>query len=68
MSEYKTPIYTRNANKRYSEKFDNINVRFPKGTKEQIEKLFGEGKSNEFIRNLVMAELLRLSTADTKTE
>lgn len=68
MREFKTPIYTRKANKRYAEKWDNINVRLPKGTKEQIKKIAGTDSCNEFVRNLVMAELLRLSTADMKIE
>ena len=52
----KTPEYTKKAVNNYREKFDFIQVRFPKGTRERLE---GKGNINEYICNLVLSDLRR---------
>lgn len=50
----KTPEYTKKAINNYREKFDFIQVRFPKGTKE---KLKGVGNINNYIVKCVLDAL-----------
>lgn len=50
----KTPEYTKKAINNYREKFDFIQVRFPKGTKEKLEEV---GDKNSFIVNCVLNAL-----------
>lgn len=50
----KTPEYTKRAVNNYREKFDFIQVRFPKGTKEKLEEV---GDKNSFIVNCVLSAL-----------
>lgn len=57
----KTPNYTRKAIDSYRNKFDFVQVRFPKGTKERIEKLVGGEKNlNDYIVPLILADLERM--------
>ncbi len=53
----KTPEYTRRAVENYRNKFDLIQVRLPKGTKERIANA-GE-VANDYITSLVLADLER---------
>lgn len=55
-----TPDYTRKAVDNYRKKFDMIQLRLPKGTKNRIEKHFGN--VHGFIVSCVMKELDRLET------
>lgn len=50
----KTPEYTKRAVNNYREKFDFIQVRFPKGTKEKLKEV---GDKNSFIVNCVLSAL-----------
>lgn len=50
----KTPEYTKKAVNNYRQKFDLIQVRFPKGTKERLQN---KGNINEYICDLVLADL-----------
>ena len=53
----KTPDYTRRAVENYRNKFDLIQVRLPKGTKERI---INAGEvANDYITSLVLADLER---------
>lgn len=53
----KTPEYTRRAVENYRNKFDLIQVRLPKGTKERI---INAGElANDYITTLVLADLER---------
>lgn len=54
--ERKTTEATRRAIYRYDDKFERVNCRFAKGTKERIEKL-GYKSANDFIK-LAVAEKL----------
>ena len=54
--ERKTTEATRRAIYRYDDKFERVNCRFAKGTKERIEKL-GYKSTNDFIK-LAVAEKL----------
>lgn len=54
----KTPEYSKRATKNYISKFDMINLRLPKGTKDRINKQ--SDSINKFISDLVLAELERL--------
>ena len=54
--ERKTTEATRRAIYRYDDKFERVNCRFAKGTKERIEKL-GYRSANDFIK-LAVAEKL----------
>lgn len=54
-----TPQYVKDANNRYNSKFDLIQIKLPKGTKERIKKQTKESY-NIFINNIVLAELERL--------
>ena len=55
-----TPDYTRKAVDNYRKKFDMIQLRLPKGTKNLIEKHYGN--VHEFVVSCVMKELGRLET------
>lgn len=50
----KTPEYTKKAVNNYRDKFDFIQVRFPKGTRERLE---GKGNVNDYICGLVLSNL-----------
>ena len=50
----KTPEYTKRAVNNYRDKFDFIQVRFPKGTRERLEE---KGNINDYICGLVAADL-----------
>lgn len=50
----KTPEYTRNAINNYRDKFDIIQVRFPKGTKKRLKEV---GNINDYIVNCVLNAL-----------
>lgn len=54
----KTPSYVRNAQNRYNAKFDIIQVKLDKGTKERIRSITEESY-NEYIKRLVMDDLER---------
>lgn len=54
-----TPSYIKNAQNRYNAKFDIIQGKFPKGTKEKIQNLTGENYSS-YIKRVVLADLERL--------
>ena len=54
----KTPSYVRNAQNRYNAKFDIIQVKLDKGTKERIRSITAESY-NEYIKRLVMDDLER---------
>lgn len=61
----KTPEYTKKAVNNYREKFDFIQVRFPKGTKEKLKEV---GDKNSFIVNCVLNALDGSQNADTATK
>lgn len=61
----KTPEYTKKAINNYREKFDFIQVRFPKGTKEKLEEV---GDKNSFIVNCVLNALDGSQNAGTATK
>ena len=50
----KTPEYTKKAVNNYRDKFDFIQVRFPKGTRERLER---KGNINNYICSLVLCDL-----------
>lgn len=50
----KTPEYTKKAVNNYRDKFDFIQVRFPKGTRE---RLADKGNINDYICGLVLSDL-----------
>lgn len=50
----KTPEYTKKAVNNYRDKFDFIQVRFPKGTRERLSE---KGNINDYICELVLADL-----------
>lgn len=50
----KTPEYTKKAVNAYREKYDFIQVRFPKGTRERLAE---KGNINDYISSLVLADL-----------
>lgn len=54
----KTPDYTKKAVSNYRNKFDLVQVRFPKGTKERL-KSVGIENINEFIVNCVLETINR---------
>lgn len=54
----KTPSYVRNAQNRYNAKFDIIQVKLDKGTKERIKSVTQESY-NEYVKNLIMNDLER---------
>ena len=54
LSMEKTPDYIKKAVNNYRDKFDIIQVRFPKGTKEKLKEL---GNVNEYIVKCVMQSL-----------
>ena len=60
MGDLRTSEAQRKAVREYEKNNYRLNIVFPKGTKERIEKL-GLGKSNSaFIRDVVLSELDRL--------
>ena len=52
-----TPEYTRRAIDNYKNKFDIINVRLPKGTKDRIKKTIKTESINNYIVELVKKDL-----------
>ena len=52
----KTPSYIRNAQNRYNAKFDIIQVKLDKGTKERIRSITEESY-NEYVKRLIMDDL-----------
>lgn len=61
MPRYKTPEYTRNAQKRYAEKFEHCSCNLPPGTKDRIKAVTDES-INQFINRLVLTEIERLES------
>lgn len=60
----KTPEYTKRAVNNYREKFDFIQVRFPKGTKERLDAFKNDTWNvNDYINKLVLEDLERLEAA-----
>lgn len=57
----KTPSYVRNAQNRYNAKFDIIQVKLDKGTKERIKSVTQESY-NEYVKNLIMNDLEQRET------
>lgn len=55
----KTADYIRKANNKYNSKFDIIQVKLDKGTKEQIKAITNESY-NEYVKRLIMTDLMRL--------
>ena len=53
----KTPEYTRRATANYQAKYDLIQVRFPKGTKERIKEVATEQSVNDYIVNAIIEKL-----------
>lgn len=53
----KTPEYTRRATANYQAKYDLIQVRFPKGTKERIKEVVTEQSVNDYIVNAIIEKL-----------
>lgn len=60
----KTPEYVRKATANYQAKYDLIQVRFDKGTRERIQEQIGDRRINDYISSLVYADLDRLENAD----
>lgn len=56
MQELKTSESQRKAVYKYDDKFERVNCRFAKGTKERIEKL-GYKSANDFIKLAVVEKL-----------
>lgn len=52
----KTPEYTRRATANYQAKYDLIQVRFPKGTKERIKEVTDQSV-NDYIVNAIIEKL-----------
>lgn len=52
-----TPEYTRRAINNYKNKFDIINVRLPKGTKDRIKETIKTESINNYIVELVEKDL-----------
>ena len=61
-----TPEYTRKAVDNYRKKFDIMQLRLPKGTRERIEKQ--ADKVHDFVVACVLAELERLETPAEREE
>lgn len=53
----KTPEYTRRATANYQAKYDLIQVRFPKGTKERIKEAATGQSVNDYIVNAIIEKL-----------
>lgn len=53
----KTPEYTKRATANYQAKYDLIQVRFPKGTRERIKEVLTDKSANDYIVDLVLADL-----------
>lgn len=58
-----TPEYTKKAVKNYREKFDIMQLRLPKGTKEEIEKIADEKSVHDFIVDCVLNAINNGSSA-----
>lgn len=58
----KTPEYVRKATAKYQANYDLIQVRFPKGTRERIQKA-AKDSCNAYISSVVLADLERLENA-----
>lgn len=52
-----TPEYTKRAVNNYRNKFDIVNIRLPKGTKDKIKQYIKELTVNEYIVELVLMDL-----------
>ena len=50
----KTPEYTKKAVDNYRSKFDFVQIRLPKGTKERLAE---KGNINDYINKLIMQDL-----------
>ena len=57
----KTPEYTKRAAKKYRDKFDILQVRLDKGTKERI-KSITSASCSEYVKRLIMDDLERKET------
>ena len=53
----KTPEYTRKATANYQSKFDLVQIRLQKGTKDTIKEVIKDSSVNDYIVNLVMEDL-----------
>ena len=60
-----TPEYTRKAVDNYRKKFDIMQLRLPKGTRDRIEKQ--ADKAHDFVVDCVLAELERLEAQEEPT-
>lgn len=56
----KTPEYTRRATANYQAKYDLIQVRFPKGTKERIKEVVTDQSVNDYIVSVIEKELNKI--------
>lgn len=56
----KTPEYTRRATANYQAKYDLIQVRFPKGTKERIKEVAVDQSVNDYIVSVIEKELNKI--------
>lgn len=61
----KTPEYTKKAINNYRDKFDFIQIRFPKGTKDRL-KSADVGNINDFVVNCVLDRLNGAESAEAK--
>jgi len=59
MAKNKTPDYVLRAKANYRNKFDNLAVKLPKGTKDRIKAVTDDSLSS-FCEKLILAELDRL--------
>lgn len=63
----KTPEYTKRAIDNYRNKFDMVQIRLEKGTKDKIKELTGKS-CNAYITELVLADLARLEASAAPAE
>lgn len=56
----KTPEYTRRATANYQAKYDLIQVRFPKGTKDRIKEVATDQSVNDYIVSVIEKELNKI--------
>lgn len=62
----KTPEYTKRATANYQAKYDLIQVRFPKGTRERIKEALTDKSTNDYIVGLVLADLAEYQEQPTQ--
>lgn len=61
-----TPEYIKRAQNKYNAKFDLIQLRLPKGTKERIKEITKESY-NDYIKRVILEDLDRCNTNKTDT-